>query len=264
MRSWVLRLHGQENPATNVAYDPQEVADLSGNLVTPTMVDSWWPLPPAPPQVSGWRPSPGGQGPSTLRAFLEQMRDGPGLRPGVSLTVDRQGKLGPGMMAWVRSWALGLYEQENPATKSVYTGDQVADLSGNLVTYSAVRSWWQKAAPPLPPVDPEVEQWRPSPGGQGPSTLRAFLQQMRDRRGLSPGVSLIVDLKGSLLPGMRAWVRSWVLGLRGQENPATKSVYTTCPATWSPAPRCSDTGRTGRVRPCSRRPWRTTPLANRT
>ncbi len=226
VRSWALKLHGQENPATKSVYTTRQVADLSGGVHT-SAVDRWWreaapPLPPVPLQVSGWRPSPGGQGPSTLRAFLEQMRDGPGLRPGVSLTVDRNGRLGPGMRAWVRSWALGLSGQENPATKSVYTSDQVADLSGNLVVASAVRGWWQEAAPPLPPVEPEVEHWRPSPDGQGPSTLRAFLQQME----LPSGVSLIVDRNGSLLPGMRAWVRSWALGLSGQENPATKSVYT--------------------------------------
>jgi hypothetical protein len=97
----------------------------------------------------------------------------------------------------------------------LYTAGDVATLSGDLIDDSAVKKWWREAPPP------DVVGWLPVPGG--PQTLREYLQQ----RPLPDGVSLApAGTRQWQGRGMRAWVRAWALGLRGQQNPGTMRLYT--------------------------------------
>ncbi|WP_344750376.1 hypothetical protein, partial [Micromonospora olivasterospora] len=127
----------------------------------------------------------------------------------VSLTPDRQGRLGPGMAAWVKAWAQGC----KPAPDGHrYTQDEVATLSGKLITRQSVGSYWWEAAPSLPPPPDHVVTWRP--GKDGPATLRAYLKTLEEKGELPDRVSLTPDEQGRLGPGMAAWVKAWAQGCK--------------------------------------------------
>ncbi|SCL17541.1 hypothetical protein GA0074694_2044 [Micromonospora inyonensis] len=156
--------------------------------------------------MAHWRP--GEDGPATLRAYLETLE----LPDGVSLDTDKKGALGLGMAAWVKAWAQGLRGETTPDGHP-YTLDAVAALSGNLTTKPTVGNYWREVAPPLPPPPDHVVHWRP--GGDGPVTLRAYLETVE----LPDRVSLDPDKKGRLGLGMAAWVKAWAQGLRGETTP---------------------------------------------
>ncbi|WP_344751184.1 hypothetical protein, partial [Micromonospora olivasterospora] len=96
-------------------------------------------------------------GPATLREYLKTLEEKGELPDRVSLTPDRNGKLGPGMAAWVKAWAQGLQGKTTPDGHP-YTQKEVAKLSGKLITQESVRNHWREAAPPLPPPPPGTGQ----------------------------------------------------------------------------------------------------------
>src|SRR5580693_5073665 len=69
------------------------------------------------------------------------------------------------------------------------------------------------------PTRPDVTWWRPGPAG--PQTLREYLAGQN----LPEGVVLPPADTGAE-HWMMAWVRAWALGLRGQQDPATRRPYT--------------------------------------
>ncbi|MFF5075380.1 hypothetical protein ACFY2R_30405, partial [Micromonospora olivasterospora] len=214
VKAWAQGLQGKSAPDGH-PYTLDEVAELSGNLIDKTSVGRYWreaapPLPPPPDHVVTWRPST--DGPATLREYLKRLEEKGELPDRVSLTPDRKGKLGPGMAAWVKAWAQGL--QGKPAPDGhPYTEDEVAELSGKLITQESVRSYWREAAPPPPPD--HVVTWRPSK--DGPATLRAYLKTLEEKGELPDGVSL--PKKKNLGRGMAAWVKAWAQGLQGKPAP---------------------------------------------
>ncbi|MEO3781641.1 hypothetical protein ABGB16_33715 [Micromonospora sp. B11E3] len=134
----------------------------------------------------------------------------------VSLTTDKQGKLGPGMTAWVKAWAQGL--QGKPAPNGhPYTQRAVATLSGKLIDQTSVGTYWREAAPPLPPPPDHVVTWRPST--DGPATLHEYLKTLEEKGELPDRVSLTTDKKGKLGPGMAAWVKAWAQAMKGKPAP---------------------------------------------
>ncbi|TWH69960.1 hypothetical protein JD77_04978 [Micromonospora olivasterospora] len=213
VKAWAQGLQGKPAPDGH-PYTEDEVAELSGKLITQESVGKYWreaaPLPPPPDHVVTW--GPGKDGPATLRAYLKRLEEKGELPDRVSLTPDRKGKLGPGMAAWVKAWAQGL--QGKPAPDGhPYTEDEVAELSGKLITQESVRSYWREAAPPPPPD--HVVTWRPSK--DGPATLRAYLKTLEEKGELPDGVSL--PKKKNLGRGMAAWVKAWAQGLQGKPAP---------------------------------------------
>ena len=42
VEAWANELNGKTNPETNRTYRPEDVAELSGGLVQPRTVESWW------------------------------------------------------------------------------------------------------------------------------------------------------------------------------------------------------------------------------
>ncbi|MEO3781546.1 hypothetical protein ABGB16_33170, partial [Micromonospora sp. B11E3] len=172
------------------------------------------PLPPPPDHVVTWRPST--DGPATLHEYLKTLEEKGELPDRVSLTPDRKGRLGPGMAAWVKAWAQGL--QGKPAPNGhPYTHDEVAELSGKLITQASVGKYWREAAPPLPPPPDHVVTWRPST--DGPATLHAYLKTLEEKGELPDRVSLTPDRKGALGPGMAAWVKAWAQAMKGEPAP---------------------------------------------
>ncbi|MFF5075340.1 hypothetical protein ACFY2R_30200, partial [Micromonospora olivasterospora] len=187
VKAWAQGLQGKTAPDGH-RYTQDEVAELSGKLITQESVRSYWreaapSLPPPPDHVVTWRP--GTDGPATLREYLKRLGEKGELPDGVSLTPDRQGRLGPGMGAWVKAWAQGC----KPAPDGHrYTQDEVATLSGKLITRQSVGSYWWEAAPSLPPPPDHVVTWRP--GKDGPATLRAYLKTLEEKGELPDRVSL--------------------------------------------------------------------------
>ncbi|WP_344751112.1 hypothetical protein, partial [Micromonospora olivasterospora] len=148
VKAWAQGLQGKPAPDGH-PYTEDEVATLSGKLITQESVRSYWreaALPPPPDHVVTWRP--GKDGPATLREYLKTLEEKGKLPDGVSLPKKK--KLGPGMAAWVKAWAQRLQDKPTPDGHP-YTQDEVATLSGKLITQTWVGKYWREAAPPLPP-----------------------------------------------------------------------------------------------------------------
>ncbi|MEO3781549.1 hypothetical protein ABGB16_33185, partial [Micromonospora sp. B11E3] len=218
VKAWAQGLQGKPAPDGH-PYTQRAVAKLSGKLITQVSVGNYWreaapPLPPPPDHVVTWRPST--DGPATLRAYLKTLEEKGELPDRVSLPKKKNGRLGPGMAAWVKAWAQGL--QGKPAPDGhPYTQKEVAKLSGKLINQTSVGNYWREAAPPLPPPPDHVVTWRPST--DGPATLHAYLKKLEEKGELPDRVSLTPDKQGKLGPGMAAWVKAWAQGLQGKPAP---------------------------------------------
>ncbi|MGH3750986.1 MAG: hypothetical protein ACRDT8_26735, partial [Micromonosporaceae bacterium] len=108
---------------------------------------------------------------------------------------------------------------ETDSAGTRYSPRLVAQLSG-LVAQEVVQRWWSAAGVQLPAPE-DVVGWRPEISDDGAATLREHLR----RRELPAGMSLERGARGRLAPETLAWLRQWVLGLRGQTSPSTGEFY---------------------------------------
>ncbi|EME62501.1 hypothetical protein, partial [Amycolatopsis decaplanina] len=127
--AWLAGLHEEDTTQA-------EVADMSGGLVSQTMVFRRWrrlkgPEIPedVPGDVVGWRPAPDGTGPRTLRDFLNTRG---GLPDGFELKSASRLRLNKLTQGWVNAWVAGLQGEMSYA--------EVAELSGGLINRDQVRA----------------------------------------------------------------------------------------------------------------------------
>ncbi|GHH56444.1 WXG100-like domain-containing protein [Lentzea cavernae] len=155
--------------------------------------------PPVPDDVATWRPDPGGNGPRTLRAYLDQV-DRPGV---ISTEVGERGAVSPETSIWVTAWVDGMRLAVD-VNGSPHTPATAARLSGGLTNAHVVASRWRRTANASLSAPPEeVVAWRPSTSG--PGTLREVLEQ----RDLPPGSTLTRTGAGELHRAVQAWVWAW-------------------------------------------------------
>ncbi|MFJ8917819.1 hypothetical protein, partial [Amycolatopsis sp. NPDC102389] len=126
--AWLAGLHEEDTTQA-------EVADMSGGLVSQTMVCRRWRRlegPEIPEDVPGdvvdWRPAPDGTGPRTFRDFLNKRG---GLPDGFELKSASRLRLNKPTQGWVNAWVAGLDGEMSYA--------EVAELSGGLINKDQVR-----------------------------------------------------------------------------------------------------------------------------
>ncbi|WP_345144606.1 hypothetical protein [Dactylosporangium darangshiense] len=227
VRSWVRSMRTATKPGTNIRYNADDVAKLSGYLVQYTTVYSWWPkaapgLQSVPRAVTEWRPSTDAEEPdNNLRKYLETLE----LEEN-ALAANGRGQLLEPARTYVQSWVRSMRTATKPGTDIRYTAEDVATLSGNLVTETTVNNWWPKAAPGLQSVPRAVTEWRPSTDAEDPdNNLRKYLETHLETLGLKKD-ALDRNSRGQLLEPARTYVQSWERSMRTATKPGTNIRYT--------------------------------------
>ncbi|MGH3750378.1 MAG: hypothetical protein ACRDT8_23610, partial [Micromonosporaceae bacterium] len=213
-------------------YASRDAVELSGGLVDQTVVSKWWrtgrqPSTTAPPRdVVRWRPGvPDRSGNTypTLRRYLEVEYEARGRLPaGESLATSGRGRLMPGVREWVRRWVVGMNGVLDEKGKKLSLA-KVAKLSGDLVSTTTVKDWWNpvvKEPPAEPPSD--VVGWRPDGSPGSPKTLKDYLAT----KDMPEGESLDHKGKGKPSPEVLRWVRRWLERLLKENDPKTGKPYT--------------------------------------